>query len=245
MSFPSLPNRYPVLLMLLLLAMIYYGEQYFKDYFKYRDEMYEKAISDNEKRPELMLDSIKFKFEKKNLAKETASNISDSLELLKSIATTNYNSTVDKLKSIRENLESSEKSAGDAFDMNKRVLLVFGICFFLMFTLVHNQLSKEDNFLRVQAESDFFKNRIYKNCQSCGKFFTPLLLHGKNQDGTNSDGFCSDCFENGQFKNPNLTKEEVIEEMLKSNPKKKKVVKFVSKLVRWNKNPYVDNYTFE
>ena len=120
-------------------------------------------------------------------------------------------------------------------------LIISFICAFIIsFSLL--QIYKDSLLSRQLAEIELYKNRAYNYCQSCAKVFSPILLHGKEKDGTTNLGFCEECYSNGEFTNSELTAEEVITKIENLNPKIKNLQEKVSKMVRWNKNPFVDNY---
>jgi len=135
------------------------------------------------------------------------------------------------------------------FAMGLSVFFCILIFYYLANIYIENKLIADG------SKMELYKYRIYKNCQSCGKVFSPMLLHGKNKDGITNEGFCIECFNNGEFLNSELTKQDIIDEIMKAkglkvNSKKiksieiKKIQIMVNQMVRWNKNPYIDNYKF-
>lgn len=115
--------------------------------------------------------------------------------------------------------------------------IVIFLCFILFVSAIADLLRNE-YFSKEIAKTEFYKNKLYKRCQSCAKIFSPKLLHGTEKDGSVNKGFCIECYQDGQFTNPELTSDEVITALKSYNPEEKKVEKIVKEMVRWNQNPY-------
>lgn len=118
--------------------------------------------------------------------------------------------------------------------------VLLGVILIVVFYIMIIENSENKKFLNLQR----YKERTYKSFQSCARYFSPKLLHGKNKDGTANIGFCEDCYHDGRFTHPKLSAGDVIAEIKNHNPKEKDVDKKVNEMVRWNQNPYVDNYKF-
>ena len=165
----------------------------------------------------------------------------DSLHRLETIALTKNAAATDKLRNFRSqnNLYNTElESAGNRiWYINIFVLFLVGLFAYYAVSVAHAESLNKD-----LIKFERYKNRIYTVCQSCAKQFSPILLHGKESNGTENKGFCKECYDNGQFKNPTLSAEDVINEFKSFNPKIKseKVSNYVNGLVRWKKNPYVN-----
>lgn len=95
--------------------------------------------------------------------------------------------------------------------------------------------NKRKNFKKID---DVF----YEYCQSCCKKFSAMVLYGRNKDKSENFAFCKGCFDKGKFKEPDLTKEILIERIEKdenlSAKKKKKIKLRVDELLRWKKHHY-------
>lgn len=185
---------------------------------------------------ELRVDSIKFNFEYARLSSAAKSDKSDSLNLLRSIALEKYKSAGNRLEIMRENIRKAD-SQQSVNSLMVWLLAVLIIITFIIIGRIFWVLGEEHNKIK-------YEQRIYSYCQSCTRYFSPMLLHGKEKDGIENKGFCSECYNNGEFLNTELTEQDVIDEIKKTNPKIKNVEKRVSELIRWNKNPYVDTYKF-
>lgn len=96
------------------------------------------------------------------------------------------------------------------------------------------------------GEKDILVNlqdKLYSNCQSCGKKFTSSRKYGKEIDSSNNLAFCEDCYNEGKFTNSELTKEEFIEKANEEIKNKNWLAKWILKnrfknLERWNRNQY-------
>lgn len=189
-----------------------------KDLFDSNHLLNKKIITEFNKKESLYKDSL-LKFYERNIIADSKMNQILSKELLLN-------------RQIQEQLKKVKLS-----------LILAGIGAIFIFSVLF-EIARESNleskFLKIQLH----EKRIYKSCQSCARYFSPKLLHGKNKDGTNNIGFCDRCYKDGGFTNPKLTAEDVIAEIKNHNPKEKDVDKKVNEMVRWNQNPYVDNYKF-
>lgn len=152
----------------------------------------------------------------------------------------NITSKISVLRSNLEEVNSTNKL------LRKETRLPFYITMSVLACFALFQIAKESIINSQMNKIKLFKNRTYKNCQSCAKAFSPLLLNGKNKDGTVNEGFCIECYDNGVFINSELTKQVVIDEYQKANPneRKRNIDKKVSKLIRWNTNPFDDTFYF-
>ncbi len=87
------------------------------------------------------------------------------------------------------------------------------------------------------------EEKIYANCQSCGKKFTSILKYGTNKNKTKNYAFCKNCFESGKFTNPDLTKDEFLNKTMESVKNKnwfyRRILKNkLDELERWSDNKY-------
>ena len=164
----------------------------------------------------------------------------------------------DTLGQIREKIRLGESTLNlgydDVDDAIKENMILGILSFFILFLPLYKTQNSNREFLQDQL----FKNRTYKNCQSCAKVFSPIFLHGRNKDGTINDGFCMECYDNGEFINPELSAQEVIdgikEKEIYSKSKfsklydsifdKRRIEKKVTRMIRWKENPYKDTYQF-
>jgi arginine decarboxylase-like protein len=88
------------------------------------------------------------------------------------------------------------------------------------------------------------KQKVYKNCQSCGM---PLKRDpeggGTNYDGSKSTMYCSKCYVNGDFQNPAIDTAEKMQAFVKDKLKSMGFPGFIAgmftkgipKLERWKK----------
>lgn len=74
--------------------------------------------------------------------------------------------------------------------------------------------------------------KLYTFCQSCGKEFDSIINYSKNKDGTSNFAFCKNCYKKGKFKNPNITKEDIIESSIEDLKAKKKCNIFTKTLIK-------------
>ena len=111
----------------------------------------------------------------------------------------------------------------------------------LVFSLIAwNSYERKQNSTKVRQNE-----RIYSDCQSCGKEFSSKRQYGTNKDASINLGFCNDCYENGEYVNPSLTIQEVLSEAYKRGYKDPKLPlifftlkKRLESLDRWKRHEY-------
>lgn len=170
-----------------------------------------------------------------NLFEENLKNLNESTNIILLAFTKRSDAEKNYLKALSAKI-----------DYNLMVKISYIICFILLILIYREhrftKLTEAYN-LEIRANA-FYKDRVFKHCESCARVFTPLLHHGKEKDGLENKGFCIECYNDGEFLNTELTKQDVIDGIKSANPKLKKVEEWVSQLVRWNENPYVDTFKF-
>lgn len=91
-----------------------------------------------------------------------------------------------------------------------------------------------------------------EKCQSCGMTMTSVVF-GTNADGGTNPDYCRFCYVDGKFREPNLTKDDVIDKiagalMKSSQLSKTQAVNMaktaVSKLKRWNESNFPELKNF-
>lgn len=266
MNIPSIPdNFYKILVMLGLAIIIYSQYEYEKNFQKRQNEEieYAKRIDDlNEKiaKNEFLLTQIK---DKSNIISnrndiENPLILEDTQVLFKRLIkgdskSEKFNDSINflfleykeadfyikqlsnkiiaerKTESLKEEILKVEADIKDQyFDIGLVIVLLGGLGMYI-------QQSRNDKLLKLQISS---YNSLYTNCQSCGKEFNLMIPKGTDSKGGIFDGFCIKCFENGQFTNPDLTKQDVLNDIfirknIKSNIIKKIIELRVSQLERW------------
>ncbi len=85
--------------------------------------------------------------------------------------------------------------------------------------------------------------KLYPWCQSCGKKFSSIIKYGTNKDSSNNYAFCKNCYIKGKFSNPNITKDEFLENIKNEIISKSWWSKIIlmdrfRTLERWNDNKY-------
>jgi len=275
MSLPSIPSGYYQIVFVILVFVFY--NQYQADLKERSDSQlkYELAVTDYAMNSSpLVIDSFvkahelnTVDLEEKRIAEslKTASS-KFSIAELKSLSfkldslRTSYDATSLGLAKIRSkidilkfNLDTSKllKEEVGRKSYSAFYFLMIGCIIFVLY-----QIGKESAIISNTNKINHYKNRTYKYCQSCAKYFSPMLLHGKEKDGTENKGFCNECYNDGQFLNPELTELDVMANIVKANQievNAKKITSFLSttkikikidRMVRWNKNPYKDKYQF-
>lgn len=115
------------------------------------------------------------------------------------------------------------------------VLLFFGLIGMMWLQIIQDEL------LKRQLQD---KPKVFKYCQSCGKKFSSMIVHGTKSDGSVHTAFCSVCYSEGRFKEPELSKKDFTHRgdieiaKMKSFLRKKILLKRFKRLERWRDNDY-------
>lgn len=143
---------------------------------------------------------------------------------------------------VDRHMEAYERFLQSFKWMNLMALTCFGLG--LLMWMV-TEINKEF-LIREQKEMQKLTEPRYRvRCQSCGRKFNSMIKEGKEKDGTINHQFCINCYDNGTFTNPDLTKEQVLEEASQQLKAKKKSwlhindrLQLIEKLDRWSPNDY-------
>lgn len=149
---------------------------------------------------------------------------------------------LDKKIEIRNDNVDTEKEQFLMICTLYTVLVIFGfiLCGIGYLGMLKHQLMQE-KLIELDISSKEIK---YKFCQSCGKNFSSIRKHGKEENGEQNKAFCIECYDLGNFTNPNLTKEEfdLQSKNIISNCKntlKRKILKVrFNSLERWRDSEY-------
>lgn len=275
MNFPSIPQGHLQILLVILIYLLYTEYQEDRKYISESMSKYEIASNDYlNNSTTLMLDSIYKADELSDIEKEheritkyvkkvnyklpTEENISiiakiDSLKKARTATLKEFVEIKNKIVMMKYNLDYSTRLVEEVKGRN---YVWFYFIMTLLIALIIYEIGKEGLRTSKANEIEYYKNRTYRYCQSCARYFSPLLSHGKEKDGTENKGFCNECYNDGEFLNTELKEQDVIENIIKANaikvnPKKIKslvnttrIELKVNRMVRWNKNPYEDSYKF-
>jgi len=82
------------------------------------------------------------------------------------------------------------------------------------------------------------EEKIYGNCQSCGKVFNSMRLNGTNKDKSLNRAFCKFCYNKGKFLEPDLQKEDFLSNVSLTYAHDNRIIrkrkdKFYKNLERW------------
>lgn len=260
MSLPSLPSGFYQLLLVLIIFIIYSTDADRTKRIDNAEIDFHKSVNNFLSNKYLMTDSVNLENEYLDLEKtrkkinlEINSTNNDSIKLSKTreydsvwrLGRDNLLKTADvnsKLDALREGLNDTKEDLDILTDLNDYWIIVIpcSIAFIVLLIPIFQEYKRNKRLISIEL----YNKHVFKNCQSCARIFSPVLLHGKEKGGTINSGFCNDCYDEGEFKNPKLTAEEVIANIKELNPKEKYISKRVMKMVRWNQNPYVDNFKF-
>ena len=259
MNFPSIPQGFNQLIVAILLFLLFYNltktESQVNETLKKENQLINSpdwlnlfedsiSISDNLaqlKNQRLEIDSILNNKRNKRMNYNSLKKVSDSINHEIYSQSRQYGITKYKL----DMQEFYTNSIKNEFQDDRRITVINAIfSIFLSILLIYFlfNMYKENKLISEKFKRELYENRIYLYCQSCGKVFSPMLLHGKNKDGAGNEGFCIECYDDGKFLNKQLSKQEVVNQIKKLNPTMKDVEEKVSRLVRWNQNPYNDIY---
>jgi hypothetical protein len=144
----------------------------------------------------------------------------------------------EKLRVLKFEMDSEDKIRESHYKINK-TLMDLGVIFFLIGLFMWNV----DEFLNDRKLIEKQNEKVYKNCQSCGKKFSSIRNYGLNYDKSFNYSFCKECFIDGEFTNSNLTKEDFfnqVNETLKTKSwlKRKLVLNSLYFLERWKEEEY-------
>lgn len=142
-----------------------------------------------------------------------------------------------KAKLINKRLEDEEKFK-DSLISNLGYFDILGALSFLVGFLIWfvSDLSDQNN-----EEGHYqkkLKDRIYVHCQSCGNRFSSMRNYGTFDNNKVNYAFCDHCFEHGKFKNPDLTLEEILNEIEKKYKRRNLIIRKlkinqIKNLERW------------
>lgn len=119
------------------------------------------------------------------------------------------------------------------------MLLIAGVSLLIGISGIQKHQKQQDLVLKSQS-SNLIVSSTY--CESCGKNFNPIIIHGTNEDGTKSNHFCQWCYDKGKFVEVELTQQTVLDRIIQKNspsPQElKKITKRIMALERWKKDSY-------
>lgn len=147
----------------------------------------------------------------------------------------------EKIKMTKDNLKKEE----DDYD---QVNYFYAALAFLGLLLSLGGYAGMERYQKMQEKLLYLeisqKDTKYKYCQSCGRTFSSVVLHGHNANGEINTAFCTECFDNGKFTEPNLTLEEfkdrirAIVASKKTNKERQDMQKRFDDLERWKTDLY-------
>lgn len=144
----------------------------------------------------------------------------------------------EKLRILKFEMDSEDKIRESHYKINKTLMNFGGIIFMMgLFMWIADEFFNDSRLIEKQNE------KVYKNCQSCGKKFSSIRNYGLNHDKSFNYSFCKECFTDGEFTNLNLTKEDFFnqaKERLKTKSwlKRKLILNSLYFLERWKEEEY-------
>jgi hypothetical protein len=166
--------------------------------------------------------------------------VSDSLNILWN----DYLTSSFRLELISKKLEfSKERISKEALRKEPIDFYIDLVFFGLLLTTIGLLLWAIDTYSKNEKTLIRQEEKIYPYCQSCGKKFNSITNYGVNNDNTKNYAFCNLCLKKGKFTNPEITKEEFINNSIESVKNKNIIYKILLKrrlrmLDRWNENKY-------
>lgn len=148
-----------------------------------------------------------------------------------------YDLLQEKVKLLEANLQREESLKTSYLDVNNTygilgsILLALGL---LMWYSEETSASRSDN---ISA------NKSYPWCQSCGKRFSSIRVHGTDKNWKRNNAFCSECYTNGTYTGKYKSREQLLEEVEEETKDEgwltKKIIKArIANLERWRKHEY-------
>jgi len=149
----------------------------------------------------------------------------------------NISATEENFNSLQNSVYSQE---------NKKTLFWIAVGFVIFVLGIGMWIKKEEQESEILIRQNLDKPTYSRICQSCGRKFDSLIIHGTESNGTPNYHFCKTCYTNGSFIEPGLTLEQLTvktqNEMLTAKIKRStinRVIKVLATLDRWKANHYL------